>query len=1320
MGWQETTNWGDHDPVEVCLFTWAHPATYSGTGIMMSEAMPLDAVLTAFFTCMGGMKRMQQVRLGKLNHVPADALRASWISYFFPPAIGPYPKLVSLFGVTLIWGTLWSAMCMLILVIMWLTPIGGLPHTSYCMNGWSYIFTRACWSTTEGVLVAVGSFLMWCSHVDDPDKCTVAERSQQRRLEEERAARGRAASFACLNPCMLIVGVCVVGFAAVAHLLAKGIPPLVFWLAVTVGMITVLTSIIGCYLTKHHRRDEAHAARNMRPGLALGVYLTLTLGIFESSAIVGVLTLTQVNYAMKFVLQNWAWVSRLVLPFTSSLDAAEDSAAKMHSIAICCFVLTFFSALVGLTAITVLSPRGAASLLPSAAAISALILSIVAAIAGFILGPNACLASQVGGYGVRTLIIAAVILALVSSWRLAFPTALRRPIVSTLYFLILVALGCVHIVGAVLCTIGSNEAINSVTERWDTILQLLGPHDFQCSGDRLPLFAAAAQGDLALFAVLSCASAFTVLLLFFAFVAERRRRGGRRGRVGALPSAASWNSRLSGKPQHEPLMSGRPGDEPIEGGERSVWGVTERYHEASGVRSTARTTLLSEHDATLTHRIFYSNAEILSRKVREGCGRLNAAAPRIACPLQSVFVLLCLLGAYVSIHVFLDSTQPARIAFHANSNFARKHLSHEYFKNDTLTINVKHSFRKGLVNVQLLPEAPSPPAPGPPVALSGAVAYVASESLRALAASFAASLSAPPPAPDVPTEATVTSMLTVDSSSIHIDAFNALQHSFDPSAMVLNITVTPPEKCDEACPAAWFWFPCNCHAIANLTILIPKGPPGAKLFITTDHATVTIGPQLGQTGPGLKHMMDTLSVDTEGGDVTVKSLVAGGPLLINSRKGQATVEGVVAQAIDVTSYSLALSTCVVVQAFCVGYYNVLAGIEHPPGKYNSWKGSKDCEELPLPPEIPNTGWPVPPRFPNYPLNPNSSIPIGLVLGDLSMTTTGGTMLVKGTNAAATTYLNKQGDGTAVVSGGQFSGVLEASSNGGTVAFTNVVALGCEEEAPGKALCVPSASVEDGLPPAALSVPISPNDTQFYALAHRIDLLCLCDLHGRSRSNANIVFSGTEDAVLAASFLISHTVNTSTDTGKQAITEAYMLGGPNGTALPASLTMTSKLGGITLNGVLAPKATADTFQCEIASKAGDIRLLFDGGAINGTWDVTTVGGSHGIGHVGVVLDNLPVEHRAGMIGAGNGRLHVQNEYGSVGLAMSSKPPGLGAMITGAPPKLPTFRDHIGVHLLEASMAGALVAVAATAPIRAASAEAQQAAKTVAAAKPAASE
>lgn len=153
--WGSLTNWNDHYAVEVCLFRWAHPTGYNGMGTSLAEAMPIDAVLTAFFTCLGAMKRLSDVQKGWAPHVPPESFHRGPLMFLFPRGTASLPRLSSLLGVTLVWGCLWGGMCMGFLSIAWSR------RQSLCLDGWTYIAARAAWSTTEALLVSAGSYFLW-------------------------------------------------------------------------------------------------------------------------------------------------------------------------------------------------------------------------------------------------------------------------------------------------------------------------------------------------------------------------------------------------------------------------------------------------------------------------------------------------------------------------------------------------------------------------------------------------------------------------------------------------------------------------------------------------------------------------------------------------------------------------------------------------------------------------------------------------------------------------------------------------------------------------------------------------------------------------------------------------------------------------------------------------------------------------------------------------------------------------------------------------------------------------------------------------------
>ena len=195
MSWGSVSNWAAHEPIGVCVFAWSHPTGYSGMGTSLMEVMPIDALVTAFFACLGAMPRMFEVQRGWVLPVPPTAMCRGPLWLLFPRGVSLLPRLSSLLAVTVVWGALWGGVCLGALSIAWLAGGGALSGRSCCVSPWTYTIARACWSTSEGVLVSAGSFLMWASKGLDPTTKSVAERAMLLQEAEDEAARKAAASF---------------------------------------------------------------------------------------------------------------------------------------------------------------------------------------------------------------------------------------------------------------------------------------------------------------------------------------------------------------------------------------------------------------------------------------------------------------------------------------------------------------------------------------------------------------------------------------------------------------------------------------------------------------------------------------------------------------------------------------------------------------------------------------------------------------------------------------------------------------------------------------------------------------------------------------------------------------------------------------------------------------------------------------------------------------------------------------------------------------------------------------------------------------------
>ena len=137
-----------------------------------------------------------------------------------------------------------------------------------------------------------------------------------------------------------------------------------------------------------------------------------------------------------------------------------------------------------------------------------------------------------------------------------------------------------------------------------------------------------------------------------------------------------------------------------------------------------------------------------------------------------------------------------------------------------------------------------------------------------------------------------------------------------------------------------------------------------------------------------------------------------------------------------------------------------------------------------------------------------------------------------------------------------------------------------------------------------------------------DFFCVCEA-----SSPALGFT-SDDASLSAALLAARTVDANSTRGKLTIAEALLLPNlaPNATGYAPpdqpTLTLHSTYGDVTLDGVIAMADEAkSSLRCSISSHAGNVKALFSGGAINGSYDVLTP--PTAIGSVGIVIDDAPV-------------------------------------------------------------------------------------------------
>lgn len=234
-----------------------------------------------------------------------------------------------------------------------------------------------------------------------------------------------------------------------------------------------------------------------------------------------------------------------------------------------------------------------------------------------------------------------------------------------------------------------------------------------------------------------------------------------------------------------------------------------------------------------------------------------------------------------------------------------------------------------------------------------------------------------------------------------------------------------------------------------------------------------------------------------------------------------------------------------------------------------------------------------------------------------------------------------GDGLAVLDGAWFLGSLGVRVGGaGVASLANVVALDCT-------LC----KDVDAIPSLTWAeLPAGP----------KANLFCACGLGRRG-----ISFNSTS-AKLSAVLTMASTLSAQSDHGALSFDEVVLLpsspskNGSMPSLGPPSLTAHSTYGALAINGMIAPKAAAATVQVKLSSFAGDIKAVFSGGAISGSYDVTTAPG--GIGHVGIVIDNTPTRATQGTLGSGNATVTIDHAYGNLALALSTKAPSVFAGIS----------------------------------------------------------
>jgi len=136
----------------------------------------IDAFLTSFFISGVSLAgRTRDVRNGTVPPVSPEAFPRGAVLSLLYPRCGPITRrerrlanVRSWVGITITWGTLWGTFTMLTAFVLYLVPVDGPAGERFCLSPWQFIYARALWTDIEAVLVAVGSFVLWCTRAPRP------------------------------------------------------------------------------------------------------------------------------------------------------------------------------------------------------------------------------------------------------------------------------------------------------------------------------------------------------------------------------------------------------------------------------------------------------------------------------------------------------------------------------------------------------------------------------------------------------------------------------------------------------------------------------------------------------------------------------------------------------------------------------------------------------------------------------------------------------------------------------------------------------------------------------------------------------------------------------------------------------------------------------------------------------------------------------------------------------------------------------------------------------------------------------------------------
>ena len=1333
IGWGVLTNWADHEPVQICLFNWAHPAGYSGAPTSIAQSLPFDAFFTALISCLISMKRMGEVQRGFLPHVPSTALRVGPLFMLFPRrGTSVFPRLSTVVSVTFVWTVFWSALALVTLSIVYAAQ----GSNAMCTQGWNYIAARTAWGTVEAWLVSAGSFVLWCSLADDVTSRSPAERARLRREADDEDARLAAGFFGWFQVSLVIVAFVALGFGIWTWYFAYGGLPNSIWFGTLhVVVCSLLIWFLGIVLSRYHQRDESHAAKTMRPGLLLGVYITLLGATTFTSGTLGAVMLSAVPSAMEFILQNWAWVKTRAIPFSEPGGTATATANNMSRLSIVLIALACVQALTLYNVLIMLSRRGVLALTPFAAHFTTFWLGIVTIGGVLNLGQTACYASPIGCNGAKILMLVALLLALLPFVRLVLAPS-RDPIESSVKFavyLVYIALTAAFCLGSTITLgVAGSGVVASIDNHWDTINLALPDAAFLSSGHRRDLFRSSAETSLGVLATLGSAALLQLLVMLslslytrYATLGELLGTRGGANRVadgpsledqdgaGGLGRSKSWWYSASPKRLTRELLLGVEDSDAAPSAlgrtcsappgfaapslprvleDRVTPPSSDQYDSLDKYQTRVRGGAAAGSADRLQHQ-----ESVLSNVDNDGVGQVllhnaelfptwfSSSVPRLPCSLRFLFAGLALAIAYVAGMVYFDSVAGAAVPFKTSArqslqlsvpfslNYSLYPPSPNYFANDATILNIVNNFHHGTTQVLLSHGSVAEVQ----VYLTVDTSHTLTEDVVLSATSCtsigSSSSSAWPSGGVCYTPPTVSCQSRVppgpQSSG---NACNSAQ---------LNITASPPGSCNERCSWYWLWFPCRCHASANLTIVLPNAAVNANIsqLLAAPYTTPLVVSGLGATNNMFQHAFIDLNIASPNGgsvriapfDSTPTPLNPGdisdllGRFAVNNLNVQANGDVVLEQVLAVGAVDVASNVGAAILTDIFGGAGVTASaasitvtdafIAQPcifVQPLSQWVGGSACAGM---------GVPMGERpciYYNPPCDPNKvAPPFGLVLGALSLTANGdfdGAILMNGTVISASAPM-VAAKGIMAFSGARFVGSMqmtftEDTKKGSAANLNNVAVLDCSVCKPVNLLSqlswvdLPLSAALPTIfcacqPPETYGILLSANDASMTALL---------------AIGSNITATSVSGALVLDEYVLTSQKPTVNINGTQV--------GPN--APTPVVNLFSTYGDVQLNGLISTSLTPGAqYNISLQSMAGDVKALFTGGALDGNYEVRTEPG--GIGHTGIVIDNQVTKKKSGHVGgAGNASVYLYHDYGELSLSMSTNAPSVFDGITGS--------------------------------------------------------